>query len=831
MNREEEKIFLDYKSLLSVFEKSFEEINNKMMVVSSQLSKNIKEIKEIEEPEKKEEEPEKKEESKKHIVDHNKVAILKNQIIECEKLLGSLKSSASLKKVEIDKYKTELYKYNIKSISQLFINIINYIENKKVFDFDIFTIIDVEAYESRLLCNKREEITKEDEKNIDIKISKIRNSTTTYNLIDSFFEKFTKSKEKIINKNDGDYFSSFKEIVKTTLTIEKFAKILNLYYSLTCFEVQQYINKIWVNIISKTYMSQINNCMSKIINNYRDGNAIELKQINEIIQFVNKTDKMFQMNLYTIIKDSLKKESETYFKNKNIKILSIFDYINYVYDNIEKEKYIADILLTTNLVHVLYDVFINSNIDDIVLKITDLLELNLTSFTPSNLNKLYELLLYNNNDLQKVSDKFCILIKNYGSIVVKDILNKKDVIEKIKNIFNLYNNADYFIRNIFKNNYIMLDSIKKSFEYILNIDVSVAKLLVHILHKSLMKFSSIRDEDKKIIIDNIMNLYTFIINKDVFENEFHILLAQRLLDKSSASDQDENSILNMFKAICGVTAVSKFDGMFQDIESSKKLMQKYENKNNNSNIEFDTIICRLGCWPGEFLERNIIIPTQLTPSVNNFTKFYNSQFPDYLLKFDLLYGNAEINITIDSNVKTILVSTIQMLILLCINDSSEPLTLASILEKTKLDKNNIVDHIMTLIHPDYYILQKNPPSRDLKLDHKFRLSTKWSPKLINLKRIKINLVSFDDLKPSINLSEITNDVLMNRVYLIESSIVRVMKIKKQLNNNDLVSEIQNQLKTRFEINVSMIKNGIDKLIEQDYIERDENNRNIFKYIA
>ena len=59
--------------------------------------------------------------------------------------------------------------------------------------------------------------------------------------------------------------------------------------------------------------------MSKIINNYRDGNAIELKQINEIIQFVNKTDKMFQMNLYTIIKDSLKKESETYEESECLK--------------------------------------------------------------------------------------------------------------------------------------------------------------------------------------------------------------------------------------------------------------------------------------------------------------------------------------------------------------------------------------------------------------------------------------------------------------------------------------------------------------------------------
>jgi cullin-4 len=72
-------------------------------------------------------------------------------------------------------------------------------------------------------------------------------------------------------------------------------------------------------------------------------------------------------------------------------------------------------------------------------------------------------------------------------------------------------------------------------------------------------------------------------------------------------------------------------------------------------------------------------------------------------------------------------------------------------------------------------------------------------------------------------------VFQDRQYQVDAAIVRIMKMRKSLLHNQLVSEVVAQLK--FPIKPGDIKKRIESLIDRDYLARDEQNANQFNYLA
>lgn len=83
-------------------------------------------------------------------------------------------------------------------------------------------------------------------------------------------------------------------------------------------------------------------------------------------------------------------------------------------------------------------------------------------------------------------------------------------------------------------------------------------------------------------------------------------------------------------------------------------------------------------------------------------------------------------------------------------------------------------------------------------------------------------------KPEENQS--TNEkVFQDRQYQVDAAIVRIMKMRKSLLHNLLISECVGQLK--FPIKPADIKKRIESLIDRDYLARDEQNPNQYNYLA
>eukprot|EP00063_Salmo_salar_P067733 XP_014042568.1 PREDICTED: cullin-4A-like [Salmo salar] len=75
----------------------------------------------------------------------------------------------------------------------------------------------------------------------------------------------------------------------------------------------------------------------------------------------------------------------------------------------------------------------------------------------------------------------------------------------------------------------------------------------------------------------------------------------------------------------------------------------------------------------------------------------------------------------------------------------------------------------------------------------------------------------------------TERVFQDRQYQIDAAVVRIMKMRKTLGHNLLVSELYNQLK--FPVKPGDLKKRIESLIDRDYMERDKESPNQYHYVA
>ena len=92
-----------------------------------------------------------------------------------------------------------------------------------------------------------------------------------------------------------------------------------------------------------------------------------------------------------------------------------------------------------------------------------------------------------------------------------------------------------------------------------------------------------------------------------------------------------------------------------------------------------------------------------------------------------------------------------------------------------------------------------------------------------LRKIRIPTASLDE---SHNPKKVEED----RSIIIEAAIVRIMKARKTLAHQQLVGEVLSQL-AFFRPNPKAVKGRIEALIGREFLERDADNPNTYKYVA
>jgi cullin 1 len=199
---------------------------------------------------------------------------------------------------------------------------------------------------------------------------------------------------------------------------------------------------------------------------------------------------------------------------------------------------------------------------DLVLKISDGL---------AKLKELLELYIYNQG-LEAV-EKCCDAAINDPKIYVQTIL---DVHKKFDQLVQVaFHNDKGFVAALDKacGRFINNNAVTKKWSSSSKSPELLARYCDFLLKKNT---KSTEDTELEETLSQVMIVFTYIEDKDVFQKFYSKWLAKRLVMQNSASDDAESTMISKLKTACGFEYTSKLQRMFLDVGVSKDLNETFK---------------------------------------------------------------------------------------------------------------------------------------------------------------------------------------------------------------------------------------------------------------
>jgi len=240
-------------------------------------------------------------------------------------------------------------------------------------------------------------------------------------------------------------------------------------------------------------------------------------------------------------------------------------------------------------------------------------------------------------------------------------------------------------------------------------------------------------------------------------------------------------------------------------------------------IDFNVQVLSSGSWPFNGQGIGLIMPAELEKSAQSFNNFYTNMHSSRRLTwlYNLCKGEVVTNHLKNRYVLT--VSIYQMAVLLQFNDKTSS-TVQELSANTGIAQEYLDQVLQTLLKAK--LVKCADVESGLTGESVIELNMAFNSKK---QRINLNVPLKIEEKSEQKAAE--KQIDQDRIIMIQAAIVRVMKARKELDHQNLVAEVIVQLSTRFKPQVSAIKKQIDVLIEKEYMERKEGERNIYVYIS
>ncbi|AQK41255.1 cullin-3A isoform X1 [Zea mays] len=449
-----------------------------------------------------------------------------------------------------------------------------------------------------------------------------------------------------------------------------------------------------------------------------------------------------------------------------------------------------------------------------------------------DLTRMYALFNHVPDGLTAIRSVMTSHIKDTGKSLVTDPERLKDPVDFVQRLLNMKDKYDNIINVSFSNDKSFLNALNFSFEHVINLNNRSPEFISLFVDDKLRKVvKEANEEDLETVLDKVMTLFRYLQEKDLFEKYYKQHLAKRLLCGKAAPEDSERSMLVKLKTECGYQFTSKLEGMITDLNTSQDTTQGfYASTSSRLLADAPTIsvqILTTGSWPTQTCN-TCNLPPEIVSVSEKFRAYYLGTHNGRRLTWQTNMGNADIKATFgNGNKHELNVSTYQMCVLMLFN-SSNVLTYREIEQSTAIPTADLKRCLLSLaLVKGRQVLRKEPMSKDIADDDSFCVNDKFTSKLF---KVKINpVVTQKETDPE--KLETRQRVEEDRKPQIEAAIVRIMKSRRVLDHNSIMTEVTKQLQPRFMPNPVVIKKRIESLIEREFLERDKVDRKMYRYLA
>ncbi|KAI0826742.1 Cullin-domain-containing protein [Trametes gibbosa] len=328
------------------------------------------------------------------------------------------------------------------------------------------------------------------------------------------------------------------------------------------------------------------------------------------------------------------------------------------------------------------------------------------------------------------------------------------------------------------------------------------------------------EEDLESALNKVMVLFKYIDDKDVFQQFYTTKLSKRLIHGVSASDEAEASMISKLKEACGFEYTNKLQRMFTDMSLSKDLTDNFKERmqqnHDDMDITFSIMVLGTNFWPLNPPTHEFIIPQDILPTYTRFSQYYQQKHSGRKLTWLWNYSKNELRTNYLNQKYILMTSSWQMAVLLQYNND-DTLSLEEIMNATAISKD-ILKQVLAVLVKAKILINEETDQYDLNPNFKS-------------KKIRINLNTPIKAEQKAESTDVLKTVDEDRKYVIQASIVRIMKARKTMKNQALIQEVITQISQRFTPKIPDIKKAIDHLLEKEYIERVEGTRDTFAYVA
>ena len=385
----------------------------------------------------------------------------------------------------------------------------------------------------------------------------------------------------------------------------------------------------------------------------------------------------------------------------------------------------------------------------------------------------------------------------------------------------------------FMNNQIFVEQMKNAFKSIVNDNKFnnwekgsfPSYIFVNYFHEILTtphyvhEMKNIMEECKKVV-----DLLPYILNKDVFESDYHDYLLYRLSSGKFNSIDTELEMITLLESIFEESAIDSYRNICKEYTECEKYQEEFKK------------FC---------MDQKIELPIESEFGIFQKSRVYNSKYSYFQHPqpckeiFDLhkkFYSNKSKRLIIDVLKTTGIIkfmwmkrpielhcSYIQIAILLAFNEKEE-YTYEELQTKIDVEKDDFNYNISGLLLHDVIV---SSTGKNILPESTFKFNMEFKPQTTKINVTKGNESYYDEYS---KLQKEEKDIEKERAFKVQAVAVRLLKAKKVMKYTDLINAIIEQLKDRFTASASLIRHQIEYLMNKEYFKRSETDPELIEFI-